>query len=138
MASKKTSGIVCAIRGGIESKVTVTQAITLAQETGLPLHFLCVVNHDLLPAASGDGADVFSKQMHQMGRSVLEAAKAWAGTQGIRSQGIVRHGNVADEVTGVCRDIGADYLVLGRPRAQERENVFTSELFAQFIEKAGR
>jgi len=44
--------IVCAIRCGTDCRPAIAQAITLAQETGLPVHFLYVVNRDLLSSAN--------------------------------------------------------------------------------------
>ena len=127
------SVIVCPIRGGVESKVAVARAVALARVTCLPLHFLYVVNSDLLPAAGSDDMDALIEIVRQMGLSVLGAAKAWAGSQGIRSQGVVRHGSVKDESAAVCQYLGADYLVLGRPQGPKTENVFTQALLEAFI-----
>lgn len=127
------SVIVCSIRGGVESKATVDQAIALARATCLPLHFLYVVNSDLLPAAGGDEMDALIESVRQMGLSVLGAAKAWADSQGIRSQGVVRHGSVKDEIAAVCQDLDPAYLVLGRPQGRKPENVFTQTLLETFV-----
>ena len=45
-------GILCAVRGGPASQPTIAKAIALAQETGLPLYFLYVVNLDFLSLVS--------------------------------------------------------------------------------------
>ncbi len=127
--------ILCAIRGGPECLPTIAQAITLAQETRLPVHFLYVVNRDLLSSANGAQARAISGQIRQMGKSVLRTALALASTQGVTAQGVIRQGNVGNEIASLCRDLGADYLILGRPQAHEERNVFSEALLPQFIEQ---
>lgn len=127
--------IVCAIRGGPESQATIVKAVALAQETDLPLRFLYVVNRDLLPTASSNRARAISKHIGQMGRAVLHTAQAMASAQGVRSRGLVRQGKVGDEIASLCHDLGAGYLILGRPQAQRGKNVFSEALLAQFIER---
>jgi K+-sensing histidine kinase KdpD len=73
--------------------------------------------------------------MRQMGEFILLAAQARASTQGITAEGVVRRGNVAQEIGGLCRELAADYLVLGRPQFQKEESVFTQDLLAQFIQQ---
>jgi len=127
--------ILCAIRGGPECLPTIAQAITLAQETGLTVHFLYIVNRDLLSGASSAQACAISGQIRQMGKSVLRTALALASTQGVTAQGVVRQGNVGDEIASLCRDLGADYLILGQPQAQGEKDAFSEALLPQFIEQ---
>ena len=50
----------------------------------------------------------------------------------------MRHGRVRDEVAAVCRELRPAYLVLGRPKGHNKENVFTQSLledYARQIEK---
>ena len=72
------SGILCAVRGGLESRVTIAEAISLAQKTGLPVHFVYVLNHQLLAETSRDRAGAAANQLRQMGQSILLAAQALA------------------------------------------------------------
>jgi nucleotide-binding universal stress UspA family protein len=134
-ARGKMSGIVCAIRGGPDSQATIAQAITLAQETGLPLYFLYVVNLDFLTHTTSSRVHTISEQMHQMAEFILLTAQASASNQGVRATGVVRHGNVGEEIVGLCHELAAEYLVLGWPRVQHEESVFTQELLRQFIER---
>ena len=127
--------ILCAIRGGPECQSAIAQAITLAQEAGLPVHFLYVVNRDLLSSANSAQARAVSGQIRQMGESVLRTALDLASTQGVTAQRVIRQGNVGEEIAGLCRDLEADYLILGQPRAHEERNVFSEALLPQFIEQ---
>jgi nucleotide-binding universal stress UspA family protein len=129
-------GIICAVRGGLDSQPTIARAIALAQETDLPLHFLYVVNLDFLVRTSSTRTHTISEQMHQMGEFILLAAQASASEQGVSAEGIVRHGDVGEEIVGLCHELDADYLVLGRPRLEREESVFSQELLQQFVEQA--
>jgi nucleotide-binding universal stress UspA family protein len=129
------SVILCAIRGGPECQPAIAQAITLAQETGLPVHFSYIVNRSLLSGANGAQARAISGQIRQMARSVLRTALAWANKENVTAQGVIRQGNVGDEITSLCRDLEADYLVIGHPQPREERNVFSEALLPEFIEQ---
>jgi nucleotide-binding universal stress UspA family protein len=128
-------GIVCAVRGGPASQATIDQAITLAKETRLPLYFLYVVNLDFLSHTTSSRVHTISEQMHQMGEFILLVAQDTADRQGISAEGVVRHGNVGEEIIQICHELRADYLVLGRPKVQREESVFTHDLLQQFISR---
>jgi nucleotide-binding universal stress UspA family protein len=135
------SGILCAIRGGPGSQATAAEAISLAQETRLPLHFLYVVNLDFLARTINVRTRTISEQMHMMGESILLAAQAQAEEQGVTAESVVRQGDIRQQIVEACHDLGADYLVLGRPQTQEADNVFTQaqiqELIGQLEEQTG-
>jgi nucleotide-binding universal stress UspA family protein len=132
------SAIVCAIRGGPASRPTIEKSIRLAAETELPLYFLYVVNLDFLTRTSSSRVHLISKQMHDMGEFILLTAQAEAETQGIKASGIVRQGNIRDEIVALCLETGARYVVLGKPKTQHVDaNIFTHahlDEFAQRIE----
>jgi nucleotide-binding universal stress UspA family protein len=130
------NGIVCAIRGGPDSGATIARAITLAQETEQPLYFLYIVNLDFMSRTSSTRVQVISQEMHEMGEFILLSARAEAEAQGITAQGVVRHGNVVQEIVAFCREITANYLVVGQPRFQDEESIFTQALLAQFVQQA--
>ena len=78
------SVILCAIRGEPECLPTIAQAITLAQETRLPVHFLYVVNRDLLSSANSAQARAISGQIRQMAKSVRGHCRFCAAGYGRR------------------------------------------------------
>jgi nucleotide-binding universal stress UspA family protein len=125
-------GIVCAIRGGPHSRATVGRAIALAQETGLSLWFLYVVNLEFLARTSTSRVRTISEQMEAMGESILLTAQAQAEAEGVTALAVVRHGEVGDEIVALCRELEADYLVLGQPEGDTEDNVFTRERLRQF------
>jgi nucleotide-binding universal stress UspA family protein len=128
------SGIVCAIRGGPESRPTIQKAIELAKESGLPLYFLYVVNLDFLSYTSSSRVQVITHEMEQMGEFILLMAQEEAREQGVEAQGVVRQGRLREALIEFAREIDADYLVLGCPKTTRRgkDNAFTPEMLADF------
>lgn len=127
------SGIVCAIRGGTSSQPTISRAIGLAQETDLPLYFLYVLNLDFLMRAGQSRTQIISEEMQELGQFILLAAQAQAEQQGITAEGTIREGHVVgDEIIGLCREVNAEYVILGRPQEAKEDNVFTHEQLDEF------
>ncbi len=127
------SGIICAIRGGASSQPTINQAILTANETKLPIYFLYVLNLDFLKKASQSRTHTISEEMQELGEFILLAAQAQAERQGMIANGVIREGHIiGDEIIGLCRELTADYVILGRPLAAKAENIFTHEQIDQF------
>jgi nucleotide-binding universal stress UspA family protein len=129
-------GIVCAVRGGPASQPTIAKAIALAQETGLPLYFLYVVNLDFLSHTPTSRVHTISQEMHEMGEFILLMAREGASRQGISAGGVVRHGNVGEELIGLCHELEADYLVLGKPKVEREDTVFTHDRLREFVARS--
>ena len=128
-------GIVCAIRGGPSSRPTIDRSITLAQETSEVIYFLYVVNLDFLSRTASSRVQAISQEMHQMGEFILLSAQKAAEAAGVKAEGIVRHGKVGPEITNLCHELSATYLVLGLPEARGEENAFNLEMIQQFREE---
>ncbi len=127
------SGVVCAIRGGPRSQPTIARAIDLAQETNLTLHFLYIVNLDFLAYTESSRVRVIKEELHEMGDFIVLAAQEKAENEGVKAEGAVRDGTVAEGIIEFSLEIDADYVVLGSPRAEHEENVFTRERFESFV-----
>jgi nucleotide-binding universal stress UspA family protein len=127
------SGIVCAIRGGPHSQATISRAIRLAQETDLVLHFLYVVNLDFLTYTTSSRVRTISEEMRQMGEFILLAAQSSALADGVTAETLVRQGDVGEEIVKLCRELAADYLVMGQPQIQQEESLFTQERLQAFV-----
>ncbi len=127
------SGIVCAIRGGASSQPTINQAIRTAIETNLPIYFLYVLNLDFLNKGSQSRTQTINEEMQELGEFILLAAQSQAARQGVTAEGVIRQRDVVgDEIIALCRELKADYVILGRPREMKQENVFTHEELDQF------
>jgi nucleotide-binding universal stress UspA family protein len=131
------SGIVCAIRGGPASQPTIHKAIALAEETEQKIYFLYVVNLDFLERTTSSRTHTISRELRQMGNFILLTAQDQANSRGMSADGVIREGNIGEEIIRFCREIQADYIVLGRPKGEHEHNEFTRDrlnLFAQLIE----
>jgi nucleotide-binding universal stress UspA family protein len=131
------TGIVCAIRGGPDSQLTIEKAVSVAKQNNLPIYFLYVVNLDFLAHTASSRIRTISKELHQMGDFILLTAQAQAESAGVTAYGIVRHGIVGDEIIALCKDKQADYVMLGLPRGDQGQDVFTWDninTFGQRIE----
>jgi nucleotide-binding universal stress UspA family protein len=129
------SGIVCAIRGGPASRPTIVKAIALAKETSLQLYFLYIVNLDFLSHTSSSRIHTISREMDQMGEFILLSAQEMALAQEVTAKGVVRHGTVRDEIINLSKEVEASFVVLGLPRGQREEDVFTREQLSSFIQR---
>ena len=126
------SGIVCAVRGGPESRATVNRAVELAEERALPLYFLYVFNLDFLLRTSQSRLDNIEESMKQMGEFILLMAQDQAAEGGVEAKGVMRQGKVGEEIVALCREVEADLVVLGKPRGEEEPDVFTMERLERF------
>jgi nucleotide-binding universal stress UspA family protein len=131
-------GIVSAIRGGPGSRPTIERAIQLARESGQEIFFLYVVNLDFLSRTASSRVQAIIEEMNEMGEFILLHARETALSRGVSAQGIVRKGNVREEITALCRELDADYLVLGRPAGGEKKDTFDHEALASFRETVER
>lgn len=120
-------GIVCAIRGGPASLVTIEEAVEFASEKALPLYFVYIVNLDFLTHTASSRVRTITEEMREMGDFILLIAQEKSQALGVAAQGIVRQGIVGEEIIDVCKEIGADYVILGQPLGQEEKDVFTHD-----------
>lgn len=132
------SEIVCALRGGPDSRATMRRAITLAQETSLPLRFLYVVNRELAPDRTAGSAKAVRERLRQVGGSMVLVAQAIANSHDISAQSTVRYGYVEDEIAGLCQDIDARYLVVSQPHGSSETNAFTPDRLERFRARVER
>ncbi|MEJ2598117.1 MAG: universal stress protein [Anaerolineales bacterium] len=130
------SGIICAIRGGPDSRPTIQKSILLAKETGQKLYFLYVVNLDFLAHTTSSRVAAISTEMHQMGEFILLSAQQTAARQDVPAEIVVRQGSVSDEIIALCHEVEANYVILGVPQqAVDRENAFDRERINQFSQR---
>jgi K+-sensing histidine kinase KdpD len=108
--------------------------VHLARETGLVLHFLYVVNLDFLTHTTSTRVRTISQEMRQMGEFILLAAQSRAEAEGVTAQTEIRQGNVGQEIVDLCRELDADYVVMGWPQMEQEESLFTQERLQAFIQ----
>lgn len=128
------SGILCAIRGGPASQSTIALAIETAKKHQLPIYFLYIVDLDFLTMTNSARLHTISEEMEEMGEFILMAAQMQAEKERVESFAFVRRGDVSEEIIALGLEMGATYVVLGRPKA-EKTNVFTEERLRAFAER---
>lgn len=130
------TGIVCAIRGGPDSKITIDKAIDLAKQMNLPLYFLYVVNLEFLRHTITNRVQVAEDEIRKMGEFILLNTQQLAFTKGVSSvHPVSRVGNVRDEIISLCNQIQADYVVLGRPVEENGNNLLAGKGLQDFLTK---
>jgi nucleotide-binding universal stress UspA family protein len=121
------SGVVCAVRGGPRSQITIRKAIELARDNKLNLHFLYIVNLDFLTHTESSRVRFVTHELDQMGDFILLSAADQAQKAGVEAVREIRHGSVGEEIVAYSLEIEASYIVLGRPQGSEEQDVFTQE-----------
>jgi nucleotide-binding universal stress UspA family protein len=75
------------------------------------------------------------KDLHNLGEFILLAAQAEAEEEGVQAEGIVRQGNVGDEIIAVSNELGVNYVVLGSPQGVKDADAFTQDHFSTFVRR---
>lgn len=129
------AGITCAIRGGPSSQPTIATSIQLAIDTDETIHFLYVVNLDFLTHSTSSKTNHISQEMREMGEFILLSAQEQASKMGVTSEGVIRDGQVMDEIIAYCAEIDPTYVVLGRPQEEQEDNLLTSDRLQAFADQ---
>jgi nucleotide-binding universal stress UspA family protein len=126
--------IVCAVRGGPESRKTVTQAIDLALQTGARLTFFRVMDAEFLGHATIGPLSVVYRELGQMAQFAMLILCDRARRRGVADvDSIVREGPVRQQLRRLAAETEAELLVLGRPTRSPGHNVFRPAEFDRFV-----
>ena len=127
--------IVCAVRGGPESRVTITKAINLAAEHSARLTFFHVVDAEFLSYASTGGAlSVIYNELHEMGVFAMLILVDRAQRRGVENVDyLVREGNIRKNLHQFAIETSAEIMVMGRPTRSPGSNVFKADDFDEFV-----
>ena len=129
------SGILCAIRGGPSSRPTIATSIQLAQETGEIIYFLYVVNLDFLTHSSSSKTNNISQEIHDMGEFILLSAQEQASQAHTEAEGVIREGQVVEEIISFCEEQNPLYVILGRPEEEGEDNLLSIERLQTFADR---
>jgi nucleotide-binding universal stress UspA family protein len=130
-------GIVCAIRGGPNSQPTIDKAVELSIEKNLEVFFLFIVNLGFLASSYKSHSTTIEEEMYQLGEFILLDVCSKAKEKGIIANSEIRKGLVSEEIIKLCKEISADYVILGKPKSDNDKNVISFDAldaFAQLIE----
>jgi nucleotide-binding universal stress UspA family protein len=134
--------ILCAVRGGPESRETVTHAVDLALETGAKLTFFHVMDAEFLgQAAIGRTLSGIYNELHEMGKFAMLILVDRAQRRGVENVDfIIREGNIRKQLMQIAIETKAEIMIVGRPTRSPTSNVFKMgeiEAFAKDLAKVG-
>ena len=141
MTENNIDQIICAVRGGPESRTTVTRAIDLALETDAHLTFFLVLDVEFLNHATIGPLSVIYDELVEMGKFAMIILRDRARRRGVQKVDyIVREGNIRKRLRELAIETHAQVMVMGRPTRSPGTNVFKSgelDEFAAELEKVG-
>ena len=124
--NKEIKQILCAVRGGPESRETVTHAINMALETSAKLTFFYAMDAEFLgQAAMGRTLSGIYSELMEMGKFALIILVDRAQRRGVENVDfIIREGNVRKQLKQIAIDTHAEIMILGRPTRGPTYNIF--------------
>ena len=134
MSEMTPKHIICAVRGGPESRETVTQAINLALEYGARLTFLHVLDAEFLEYATIGPLSVVYRELNEMGTFTMLILMDRANRRGVdQVDYVLPEGNIRDELVRYSNKTKAEMMVMGRPTRSPGRNVFKVAEFDDFV-----
>lgn len=136
----KIKQILCAVRGGPESRDTVTRAVDLALETGAKLTFFHAMDAEFLgQAAIGRTLSGIYSELHEMGKFAMLILVDRAQRRGVENVDyIMREGNIHKQLRQIAIETKAEIMIVGRPTRSPTSNVFKVDEIEAFAEGLAR
>jgi len=126
--------VVCAVRGGPESRETAKRAIAVALESGARLTFFHVMDAEFLGYATHGTLRVVYHELLEMGKFVMLILCDRARARGVADVDYVLwEGNVRTQLRKLAVETGAEVIVIGRPTKSSTKNLFKAAEFDAFV-----
>lgn len=134
MTSEKQQHIVCAVRGGPESRETVTRAIELALANDARLTFFRVMDAEFLEHATVAPLSVIYRELENMAEFAIRILCDRAERKGVKDVDcLVRAGNIQRQIQEFVAEQHIDLVVMGQPVRSPGSNVFKPAAFDDFV-----
>jgi nucleotide-binding universal stress UspA family protein len=131
--------IICAVRGGPESRETVTRAIDLSLEHDARLTFLHVLDAEFLEYATIGPLSVVYRELNEMGTFTMLILADRAQRRGVEQVDYaLPEGNIRAELIRYVNETMAEMMVMGRPTRSPGRNVFKIAEFDDFVAELER
>jgi len=114
------------------------RGIAAAQESGLPLYFLHVLDFGRLLQAPREQLDALSREMMEQGEFIILTAQTRAQQQGLRAHGLVRSGDIREQIYAMCLELEVDHLLIGQPVAQGQGDEFEPPMLEELKQRIER
>ena len=139
MTDLEPKHIICAVRGGAESRETVSRAIDLALTNGARLTFLHVMDADFLQYATIGTLRVVYSELVEMGTFAMMILRDRAERRGVPNVDyVVQEGNIHKQLLQFAIATQAEVLVMGHPMRSPGRNVFESDELDDFMAEIER
>ena len=139
MTDTQPKQIICAVRGGAESRDTVSRAIQLALETGARLTFLHVMDAEFLQYATIGPLSVVYNELLEMGTFAMMILRDRAQRRGVTDVDyVVREGSIRKQLFQFAVATHAEVLVVGYPTRSSGRNVFEADEMDAFVTELER
>jgi len=134
VTSERQQHIICAVRGGPESRETVSRAIELALAGDARLTFFRVMDAEFLEHATVAPLSVIYRELQNMADFAMRILCDRAERKGVREvQCLVRAGNIQRQIRQFVTEQQADLVIMGRPVRSPGSNVFRPVAFDAFV-----
>jgi nucleotide-binding universal stress UspA family protein len=134
VTSEEQQHIVCAVRGGPESRETVTRAIELALARDARLTFFRVMDAEFLEHATVAPLSVIYRELENMAEFAIRILCDRAERKGVKDVDcLVRAGNIQRQIREFVAEQHIDLVVMGRPVRSPGSNVFKPAAFDTFV-----
>ena len=136
----KIRQILCAVRGGPESRETVTRAVDMALETGAKLTFFHVMDAEFLgQAAIGRTLSGIYDELHEMGKFAMLILVDRAQRRGVENVDyIMGEGNIRKQLIQIAVETKAEIMIVGRPTRSPTSNMFKMDEMQSFAEELAK
>jgi len=136
MTNTKPEHLICAVRGGAESRDTVTRAINLALEAKSRLTFLHILDAEFLQYATVGPLSVIYKELVEMGNFAMMIVRDRAQRRGVQNVDyVVLEGKIQRQLLQFIIDTHAEILVMGHPVRSSGQNYFEEKELNAFIKE---
>jgi nucleotide-binding universal stress UspA family protein len=126
--------IVCAVRGGSESRETATSAMDLALKAGARLTFFHVVDPGCLDCGDIARSSAAYREFVEEAESMLDTLRRQAQRRGVTQVDLIlREGDTRQELRRLAVETDAELMVLGHPNPESERSVFSEDEFDQFL-----
>lgn len=127
--------ILCAIRGGPQSELTIKRAIELTQKHNAKLVLVHVLDIGFLEFATLGRPSVMLNELRATFEFLLESLTKQAINQDVHVEHLILTGNLRRQIIETVHQQDARVLVMGSPIKSPGKNTFTEKSFAQFLEE---
>lgn len=133
MTISNPKNIICAVRGGPESRDTITKAINMALDSNAQLTFLHVADAEFLAPATIAPLSVVYHELIEMSKFAMLILCDRAQRRGVTQVDYkVIEGSIRSQLHQFAIDTRAEVMVMGRPTRSPGSNVFRPDDFDDF------